>query len=99
AADGNLERVIELLPPDEMGALHDTGPVLLEMAGHPENQGIKITKFDADTQDVTGGTKVVIKELEAEADGGHHLTVRRDGDCYSYQADDESDKFCAEQIA
>jgi hypothetical protein len=99
AMDGDLERVIELLPPDEMGALHDAGPVLVDMAGAPKSQGIKITKLDADTQNVTGGEKVVINELEAEADGGHHLTVRRDGDCYSYQADDQSDKFCADQVA
>jgi hypothetical protein len=99
AVDGNIQRVIELLPPDEMGALHDAGPVVVEMAGSPKSQGIKITKFDADTQDVTGGKKVVVNQLEAEADGGHHLTVRRDGDCYSYQADDESDKFCADQVA
>ena len=99
AADGNIKRVIELLPPDEMGAVHDAGPIIVEMAGHPESAGIKITKFDADTQDVTGGKKVVIKQLEAEADGGHHLTIRRDGDCYAYQADDESDKFCADEVA
>jgi hypothetical protein len=98
AADADLERVIELLPPDEMGALHDAGTVLLQMAGRPKPQDIKITRFDADTQDVTGGKKVVIKALEADADG-HHLTVRRDGDCYSYQADDESDKFCADEVA
>jgi hypothetical protein len=99
AADANLERVIELLPPDEMGALHDAGPVVLDMAGKPKPQGIRITKFDADVQDVTGGKKVVVKELEAEADGGHHLKLRRDGDCYSYQADEESDKFCADEVA
>jgi hypothetical protein len=98
-ADRDLKRLIELLPPDEMGVLHDVGPVILDQAKiEGDNPGIKITKFDADTQDVTAGKKVVVKDLEADADGGHHLTVRRDGDCYSYQADDENGKFCADQV-
>jgi hypothetical protein len=98
ASDGNLERVIELLPPDEMGALHDAGPVLLAELGRPKPLGAKITKFSADTQDVTSGQKVVIKEFEAEAEG-ERVVVRRDGDCYSYQADGESGKFCGDQVA
>ncbi|HET9142877.1 flagellar basal body protein FliL [Actinophytocola sp.] len=98
ASDGNIERVIELLPPDEMGALHDAGPVLLAELGKPDALGAKITKFEADTQDVTGGQKVVIKEFEAEAEG-ERVVVRRDGDCYSYEAEGESGKFCGDQVA
>lgn len=98
AADGNLKRVIELLPPDEMGVLHDAGPAIIEEAGKVKSSGIKITKFDADTQNVTRGKKVVINALEAEADG-EKVAVRRDGDCYSYQADGDSGKFCADQVA
>ncbi|HEV2779342.1 MAG TPA: proline-rich domain-containing protein [Actinophytocola sp.] len=98
AADGNLERVIELLPPDEMGALHDAGPVLVEMAGRPKPSGAKITNFSADTQDVTNGKKVVIKEAEVQVEGGT-VKIRRDGDCYSYEAEGESEKFCGDQVA
>lgn len=98
AADGNIERVIELLPPDEMGALHDAGPVLLEEMGRPKSTGVKITTFEAEVQDVTRGKKVVVTSLVAEADG-ERVTVRRDGDCYSYEADGENGKFCADQVA
>jgi hypothetical protein len=94
----NLERVIELLPPDEMGALHDAGPVLLDVVGSPKGQDIKIDKFQGESQDVSGGKKVLIKEVQLTVEG-QQITIRRDGDCYSYDAGSEQNKFCANEIA
>jgi hypothetical protein len=98
ASEANLERVIELLPPDEMGALHDAGPVLLDEIGSPKGADIKINKFQGDTQDVSGGKKVVIKEVSLTVEG-QDITVRRDGDCYSYDAGDQKEQFCADELA
>jgi hypothetical protein len=98
AAAANLERVIELLPPDEMGALHDAGPVLLDEIGSPRGGDVKINNFRGETQDVSGGKKVLIKEVELTVEG-HDVQVRRDGDCYSYEAEGDSDKFCANELA
>jgi hypothetical protein len=95
ALDANLERVIELMPPDELGALHDAGPVLLQaIAGKTKPTGAKINKLDTDTNSVTGGTKVTLKELDIEADGDR-VHVTRKGDCYEATFQNETNKLCA----
>lgn len=99
ATDSNLTRVIELLPPDEMGALHDAGPVLVDMAGRADSTGVRITRFEADTQEVTRGEKVVIREFEATIEGEGTVKVRRDGDCYQAEVQGETQRFCADQVA
>jgi hypothetical protein len=95
ALDANLERVIELMPPDELGALHDAGPVLLQaIAGKTKPSGAKINKLETDTSSVTGGTKVTLKELDVEADG-ERVHVTRKGDCYEATFQNETNKMCA----
>jgi hypothetical protein len=95
ALNADLERVIELMPPDELGALHDAGPVLIQaIAGKSKPTGAKITKLETDTSSVTGGTKVTLKELEVEADGERVHVVRK-GDCYEGTADGKTEKLCA----
>jgi hypothetical protein len=95
ALDANLQRVIELLAPDELGALHDAGPVLLEaIGGKAKPTGAKITKFETDANSITGGTKVTLKELEVTADGTTVHIVRQ-GDCYVATVQGETRKLCA----
>lgn len=94
----DLTRVIELLPPDEMGVLHDVGPMIVDAAGHGEAQDITITSFQVEEQDVTGGTKVVLQEIGLEAEG-EQVKVRRDGDCYQVEAGGEQERLCASEIA
>lgn len=99
AVNADLERVIELVPPDEMGALHDAGPVLLQaFAGKAKPTGAKITKLDTDTNSVTGGTKVTLKELTVEADDDTVHMVKN-GDCYTVTAKDETHDLCAADVA
>lgn len=99
AINSDAERVIELLPPDEMGALHDAGPALLEEMGRPSPSGVEVTKLETETADAeTGGTRVMLKEIEVKADGGtYHVT--KDGDCYTAEGEGESQKICAEDLA
>ncbi len=99
AVNSDLERVIELLPPDEMGALHDAGPVLLEEMDEPRPSGVEITKLETTTTDAeTGGKKVLLKEIEVRADGQTYR-VSKDGDCYTAEGEGESERLCADDIA
>ncbi|MDQ3579964.1 MAG: DUF2076 domain-containing protein, partial [Actinomycetota bacterium] len=52
ALDGDIERVIELLPPDEMGVLHDVGPVIVDAAGRQKPADVKIVKLETETAKV-----------------------------------------------
>jgi hypothetical protein len=99
ALDGNITRVIELLPPDEMAVIHDLGPMIVDMTkGDVESSGIKITKLETETADVEGATKVLLKEFEAEKDG-ERVRVTKDGECYAAEADGKKEQFCADDAA
>ena len=99
AINSDLERVIELLPPDEMGALHDAGPALLEQMGSPSPAQVEVTKLDTEsTEAETGGMRVMLKEVEVKADGQTYRVVK-DGDCYTAEAEGEKQQLCAADIA
>lgn len=99
AINSDLERVIELLPPDEMGALHDAGPALLEQMGSPSPAQVEVTKLDTEsTEAETGGMRVMLKEVEVKADGQTYRVVK-DGDCYTAEAEGEKQQLCADDIA
>jgi hypothetical protein len=94
----DLERVIELLPPDEMGALHDAGPALLEQAGTPPASDVQVTKLETESTDAeTGGQRVMLKEVEVQADGQTYRVVK-DGDCYRAEGEGENQQICADDI-
>jgi hypothetical protein len=99
AVNADIERVIELLPPDEMGALHDAGPVLVEQAGRPSPAPVEITKLETESTDAeSGGKKVMLKEIEVEADGETYRVVK-DGDCYTAEGEGETNRLCADDMA
>lgn len=96
--DANIQRLIELTPPDEMGALHDAGPALLQAIGSPEPTGAKINKFEVDTKDATGGTKVTIREIDLTVEGEQYR-IARQGDCYETSGEGKTQRFCAADAA
>ncbi|GGP67368.1 flagellar basal body protein FliL [Saccharothrix coeruleofusca] len=96
--DGDLEKVIALLPPDEMGVLQDVGPVLLEEAGKVSATGAKLLELETDAKDVAGGKQLTIRKLIVEADG-EKVEVSRDGDCYTVRVQRQSQGLCADEIA
>jgi hypothetical protein len=99
AVNADVERVIELLPPDEMGALHDAGPVLVEAAGNPSPAPVEVGNLEVEATDAeTGGKKVMLKEVEINAEG-ETFRITKDGDCYAAEAQGETQKFCAEDVA
>lgn len=73
ATKGDLETLIKLTPPDEMGALHDYGRLILDQAGSElsgaQDLGITIDDVQWEISDVTGGQKASIRSLSATVDG------------------------------
>jgi len=99
AINGDAERVIELLPPDEMGALHDAGPALIDELGSPKSSGVEVTKLETEsTKAETGGQRVMLKDIEVKSDGQtYHVT--KNGDCYTAEGEGETQQLCASDIA
>jgi len=99
----DLQKVIEVLPPDEMGVLHDLGPLLIEKAGPPRPPlPFEVTKLETDEESVSGGTRLTLRELEVVInDDGvtRQISVTKDGDCYTVQADGRSQRLCANDLA
>lgn len=78
AFNADVERVIELTPPDEMAALHDYGQILVDMAAEQVQPGesllgsdfdVTIDEYEFETTDVTGGTKVLPSHVKFTVTG------------------------------
>ncbi len=83
ATTGDLKTVIAVTPPDEMGALHDYGQLILDQAdsgsleGDMQDLGFTIDNVTWDVSDVTAGKKVSIKSLDFTYEG-QTATIERD---------------------
>ena len=82
ASTGDLTGLIALTPPDEMGALHDYGKLLVKEAGGALSSdigkaGFKIGDPTFSVTDVTGGKKVSLQSLTITTDG-QTATITRD---------------------
>ncbi len=98
ASTGDVERVIELTPPDEMAALHDYGQILVDMAAEQVEPGesvfgadfdVTIDEYEFETTDVTGGTKVLpthvkLTVTDSVGDGGTIEVTKVDETCVEY---------------
>ncbi|OLR94561.1 hypothetical protein [Actinokineospora bangkokensis] len=98
ALAGDVEGVIKLLPPDEMGVLHDVGPAIVDAAGRTEDSGARLVDLQTETEGVSGGTKVLLKSVTLDIDG-ERGTVTKDGDCYSADTPDGKEQICADDLA
>ncbi|MEV8439937.1 flagellar basal body protein FliL [Actinosynnema sp. NPDC051121] len=97
ALDGDVQGVIALLPPDEMGVLQDVGPVILDQVGKTPATGAKLVELETDSKDVSGGKLLTIRKLVVEAEG-EQVEVSRDGDCYSATVQGQTQRLCADEI-
>jgi hypothetical protein len=83
SSKGDLAGVIALLPPDEMGVLHDYGQVIIDQADagdlstSAEDLGLEFSNVAWEESDVTGGKKLSIKSMTVTADG-QTATIERD---------------------
>lgn len=74
---GDANAAIALLPPDEMGVLHDYGKLLTKnMSSTSTSDQVKFSNATWDVSDVTGGKKVSLKTLTVTVDGKDYSVVR-----------------------
>ncbi|GHF51402.1 hypothetical protein FHX82_004011 [Amycolatopsis bartoniae] len=98
--DADVQRVIELLPPDEMGVLHDAGPALVDAAkGQAEPTGAKVLDLQTATSDVTGGTRATLTSLKLQDPSGGTYSVTRTDDCYEVTGEGRTQRLCADELA
>jgi hypothetical protein len=98
AVKADVKRLIELTPPDEMGALHDVGPLLVEAAAGEEPADASVTDLRTAVDDVSGGKRVRITKLAVEAEG-ESFTMEIDGDCVKVNEGGQSEQMCGADLA
>lgn len=101
ALNADLNRVIELLPPDEMAVAHDVGPLLVRTlaAQGARRSGVQLLDLQTEDTPVTGGTLATITKLELAAPNGSTLSVSKDGDCYDVGFSGRSERLCGADLA
>ncbi|SDF03652.1 hypothetical protein [Pseudonocardia oroxyli] len=81
ALDSDVQRVIALTDPEEMGALHDAGPALVAAAAGSQPSGAKLLDLQTTETDVRGHTGLSLASVSIQTPDGVRLDVKRDGDC------------------
>jgi hypothetical protein len=99
ALDGDIRRVIELLPPDEMAVLHDLGPLLVDaLRGSSEPTGIRITDLRTETHEVPGGLRATVTAMSLQVPDNGTLSLTRRGQCYDLRGPSGHKRLCAEDF-
>jgi len=94
----DVKRLVELTPPDEMGALHDVGPLLVEAAAGGKPTNGSVTDLQTAVDDVSGGKRVRITKLALES-GGESVSMEIDGDCIKVKQGGENKEVCGNDLA
>jgi hypothetical protein len=82
---GDLKTIIAMLPPDEMGAMHDYGQLILDqsdansLSSDATDLGVSFSDLTWATSEVTGGTKVSLAGATVTAEG-QTVTITRNVD-------------------
>ena len=69
ATGGDARRLVEILAPDEMQAVHDYGQLFLTKTAPPTPSPVTVTALDLATSPVSGGTLVTVKDFSATVHG------------------------------
>jgi hypothetical protein len=100
ALDANVQRVIELTDPKEMGALHDAGPALVKAAAGAQPSGAKLVDLQTTPTNVRGHTGLALASATVRTPDGSTVTVKRDGDCLAISAPGAgSQRLCTQDLA
>ena len=70
----DVERMIELTPPDEMGVLHDYAPLFLDEVESFEGGSVDIHDTEYKVEDVDGGRKVIPTHFVVDVAGEFDTT-------------------------
>lgn len=98
ALDGDVRRLIELAPPEELAVLHDAGEVIISQAGATRPSGATLVELQTTESDVRGYTGQQLSRAVIEADG-ERVTIERDGECLVATPDGGApERFCAADV-
>ncbi|MCP3802199.1 hypothetical protein NLX83_23300 [Allokutzneria sp. A3M-2-11 16] len=97
AVDGNLRRVIELLPPTEMAVAHDVGNALVVQMSGEVPSDTKLVELQTETKDIPGGKRISPRKIVLET-GGMRISLARDGDCVNIDAGQGKRVACLDQM-
>lgn len=75
---GDVRRLIELAPPDEMAVLHDYAPLFLDEVKASGERIVKFTDREYDLMNVDGGKKVIPTKFKVELAGERPGTLSYD---------------------
>ncbi len=97
ALDGNVRRLIELAPPEELAVLHDAGEAIISQAP-AEPSGATLVELQTTESDVRGYTGHQLARAVIEADG-ERVTIERDGECLVATPDGQDpQRFCSADV-
>ena len=105
SVDLDLRRVISLLPPGEMSALHDYAPLFLDDAEEAVDElraesDFEISLDELETEVDEDGDIAKVSVTSFAASGrvdGEPFDVAYDGECFSGTVDGESDELCLDE--
>jgi hypothetical protein len=93
--------VIELISPDELGALHDYGGMLgrnISVVPPVGSSGITLKSLQLNSQDISnGGVRLTPSKIVLSKEG-QDLTISRQGNCITVSAGGRSKQYCAADI-
>ncbi len=96
----DVRRVIELLPPDEMAVMHNTGQAILDEIGPQEPLPFEVTTLETTESQIDGGIRSTITRVEFRLlDEGITVSVVKDGSCYDVTMRGTTKRFCADELA
>jgi hypothetical protein len=98
AMSGDLRSVLAVVSPDELGALHDYGGMLLKNAPQPHALPVTLKKLDFTTTPITNGMRVSLKHVTLTAQG-QAISVSIDKDCATVDAGALHKTVCAKDAA
>ena len=92
--------VIEMISPDELGALHDYGGMLgrnISVVPPVHSGSITLKSLQLNRQDISGGVRLTPSKIVLSKDG-RDLTISREGNCVTIAAGGQTRRYCAADI-
>lgn len=92
--------VIQLISPDELGALHDYGGMLgrnISVVPQVGSNDITLKSLQLNREDISGGVRLTPSRIVVSKDG-RDLTISRQGNCFTVSAGGQTKRYCAADI-
>ncbi len=98
ALSSDLRSVIGIMSPDELGALHDYGGMLVDQLPTPHALPVTLKSIDFTTTPITGGMRVSVKDVSLTVQG-HEVSASTNGGCVTVDAGPLHKTMCPKDAA